>query len=86
MVRSFGKSRFKFGLEKRVLNFQSNLKIVFFLLVFTRQDVPFGKCGEAIESLQLILWPLADFGSVQEVRESMSSQSFPLVFGGIHWV
>ena len=32
MVRSFGKSRFKFGLETRVLNFQSNLKIVFLCL------------------------------------------------------
>lgn len=28
------------------------------------QDVRFGKCGEAIEPLQLILWPLADSGSV----------------------
>ena len=26
MVRSFGKSRFKFGLETRVLNFQSNYR------------------------------------------------------------
>ena len=52
------------------------------MFVFTRQDVPFSKCGEAIEPLQLNLWLLADFGSVQEVRESMLSESFPLVFGG----
>ena len=52
------------------------------MFVFTRQEVPFSKCEEAIEPLQLTLWPLADFRSGQEVRESMSSEPFPLVLGG----
>ena len=65
MVRSFGKSRFKFaGFKFAGFKFPIKLKNRVFMFVFTRQDVPFGKCGEAIEPLQLILWPLADSGSV----------------------
>lgn len=50
---------------------------------FTKyQEVPPSKCGEAVSQTEFILWLLGNFGSVQEVRDSISSGSFPLVFGG----
>ena len=44
------------------------------------QDIPIDRCDNAISSLQFPLWILGKFGTVQELREALSEDSFPLVW------
>ncbi|XP_068688582.1 penicillin V acylase-like [Montipora foliosa] len=46
----------------------------------TYQEVPVDKCEQAVSQLELPLWLLGNFKTVNEVRESLSRGSFPLVF------
>ena len=44
------------------------------------QDIPIDRCDNAISSLQFPLWILGKFGTVRELREALSEDSFPLVW------
>ncbi|XP_078362632.1 penicillin V acylase-like [Oculina patagonica] len=46
------------------------------------QDVPAEKCGSSVSSLEFPLWILGNFKTVQEVREALKKDSFPLVWNG----
>lgn len=45
------------------------------------QEVPRQKCDRAVSSLQFPLWILGNFGTVTKLREALSKESFPLVWG-----
>ncbi|XP_068730675.1 bile salt hydrolase/transferase-like isoform X2 [Montipora capricornis] len=45
------------------------------------EDVPSEQCGQALSQSDFPPWLLGNFATVQQIRESMSSKSFPLVFG-----
>ena len=44
------------------------------------QKIPVEKCHMAVSSLQLPLWILGNFGTVQELRDALKKDAFPLVF------
>jgi len=44
------------------------------------QDVPMNKCGSAISHLDFPLWILGNFRRVQEIRDAINGDTFPLVF------
>jgi len=44
------------------------------------QDVPMDKCGSAISHLDFPLWILGNFKTVQELRDAINGDLFPLVF------
>ena len=44
------------------------------------QKIPVEKCHTAVSSLQLPLWILGNFGTVQELRDALKKDTFPLVF------
>ncbi|KAL9986703.1 hypothetical protein ACROYT_G000885 [Oculina patagonica] len=46
------------------------------------QDVPVQKCGSSVSSLEFPVWILGNFATVQEVREALKKDSFPLVWEG----
>ena len=44
------------------------------------QDVPVEKCGSSVSSLEFPVWILGNFKTVQEVRDALKEDSFPLVW------
>ena len=44
------------------------------------QEIPIEKCSMAVSSLQFPLWILGNFGTVQELRDALEKDSFPLVW------
>ncbi|KAL9981096.1 hypothetical protein ACROYT_G009755 [Oculina patagonica] len=44
------------------------------------QDVPEHKCGSSVSSLEFPVWILGNFKTVQEMREALKEDSFPLVW------
>jgi len=44
------------------------------------QDIPEARCGLSISNLELPLWLLGNFATVQEVREALAKDTFPLVW------
>ena len=44
------------------------------------QDVPEKKCGSSVSSLEFPVWILGNFKTVQEMRDALKTDSFPLVW------
>merc|ERR1711872_973597 len=44
------------------------------------QDIPEARCGLSISNLEFPLWLLGNFATVQEVREALAKDTFPLVW------
>ena len=49
--------------------------------LFIPQEVHSDKCKQAVSQLEFPQWLLGNFKTVDEVRRSLSRESFPLVFG-----
>ncbi|PFX21497.1 Penicillin acylase [Stylophora pistillata] len=64
------------GLNEVGLSLAANLFVGFAQF----QKIPVEKCHMAVSSLQFPLWILGNFGTVQELRDALEKDSFPLVW------